>query len=278
VSRSPKNLRCLEGKTILITGAGGFLGFEFARALVQAGADVLLTDNNESRLEQTRLFLSREVGYEAKTVPADLSRAESVSLLARSVEAMSCKVTGLVNGAARNPAFDKEGFRNKTRLESLDLDDWNADFAVNLTGSLLCIREFGPTIARNGGGSILNISSDLGIISPDQRLYRADSSEPEENQPVKPVGYSVTKTAILGLTRYVATYWAQHNVRCNAICFGAAERDQPVAFKEELCRRIPLGRLGSAEEYAQIVVFLSSDAASYMTGATIVVDGGRTIW
>jgi NAD(P)-dependent dehydrogenase (short-subunit alcohol dehydrogenase family) len=143
---------------------------------------------------------------------------------------------------------------------------------------MLATKEFGTQMAKRGHGVIVNISSDLGIISPDHRVYRRPDVVNDEEQPVKPLSYSVSKTALLGLTRYVATYWAHRNVRCNAICFGGAERDQPDQFRTGLCQRIPLGRLGSADEYANIVVFLCSDHASYMTGATLVVDGGRTKW
>jgi NAD(P)-dependent dehydrogenase (short-subunit alcohol dehydrogenase family) len=142
----------------------------------------------------------------------------------------------------------------------------------------LCAKHYGAAIARNPqGGSIVNISSDLGLIAPDQRLYRKPRL-PDDQQPVKPVTYSVVKTGLLGLTRYLATYWADRNVRCNALCPGGVENSQDPGFLREVSGRIPLGRLARPDEYQGALLFLLSAASSYVTGAVFAADGGRSAW
>ena len=142
----------------------------------------------------------------------------------------------------------------------------------------MCIKYYGFEISKNiNGGSIVNISSDLGLISPDQRLYKVNDMR-DHLQPVKPITYSVVKTGIIGITRYVSTYWALNNVRCNAICPGGVENNQDPVFVNELIKRIPLNRMARNDEYQGLLVFLLSEASSYITGSIIPADGGRTVW
>ena len=164
-----------------------------------------------------------------------------------------------------------------TRLEHFPLDLWQADLAVGLTGAFLCSQAFGAEMARQRRGVIVNIASDLAVIAPDQRLYRQEGV-PEDQQPVKPVTYSVVKTALLGLTRYLATYWADAGVRVNALSPGGVFNGQQDVFVQKLTQLIPLGRMASAGEYESALLFLCSDASSYMTGANLVIDGGRSCW
>jgi NAD(P)-dependent dehydrogenase (short-subunit alcohol dehydrogenase family) len=167
---------------------------------------------------------------------------------------------------------------NFSRLENFKVELWNADLNVSLTGSFLCIKHYGTQIAKNpAGGSIVNISSDLGLIAPDQGLYRI-VGVPEEEQPVKPVTYSVAKTGLIGLTRYVATYWATKNVRCNAMCPGGVENNQSDQFLKEIKKRIPMNRMALKNEYQGILIFLLSNASSYVNGSIIAADGGRSVW
>jgi NAD(P)-dependent dehydrogenase (short-subunit alcohol dehydrogenase family) len=162
-------------------------------------------------------------------------------------------------------------------LEKLTSELWDRDIAVGLTGAFLCSRAVGIHMAATGGGVILNVASDLSLIAPDQRIYRR-SGLAEDQQPVKPVTYSVVKHGLIGLTKYLATYWADKNVRVNAISPGGVYTNQPEDFMEKLTALIPMGRMARAGEYKAAVLFLVSDASAYMTGANLVIDGGRTCW
>ena len=157
------------------------------------------------------------------------------------------------------------------------METWNADLVVGLTGAFLCAKHYGTEISRTSqNGVILNISSDLGLIAPDQRLYRQHGLS-QDQQPVKPVTYSVVKTGIIGLTRYLATYWPGR-VRCNALCPGGIEAGQPDDFKNDVISRIPMGRLARLDEYQGALLFMLSDSSSYLNGAVIPMEGGRTVW
>ena len=183
----------------------------------------------------------------------------------------------LINNAANNPNFSKKRKTQWTRLEKFPLDIWEKDLSVGLTGAFLCSQSFGSEMAKKGRGVILNIGSDLGIIGPDQRLYR-EKGVSEDKQPVKPVTYSVTKAGLIGLTRYLATYWADKGIRANLIAPGGVYVDQDPSFVKQLSKLIPLGRMAHQDEYKSAIAFLISDASSYMNGAVLSVDGGRTCW
>ena len=168
--------------------------------------------------------------------------------------------------------------KNFSRLENFPLDVWNQDIAVGLTGAFLCAKYYGYQISQNpNGGSIVNISSDLGVMAPDQRLY-AEEGVVDNRQNVKPVTYSIVKSGMIGLTRYLATYWAEKNVRCNAMCPGGVENGQPNDFLNKVNSRIPMNRLADVNEYQGTLLWMLSDASSYLNGAIVSVDGGRTVW
>ena len=188
------------------------------------------------------------------------------------------RIDGLVNNAANNPKIEDNTKENFSRLENFSLYMWDQDLSVGLTGAFLCIKHYGYKISKNkNGGSIVNISSDLGLIAPDQRLYKRTKLS-EGQQPVKPVTYSVVKTGMIGLTRYLATYWASKNVRSNAICLGGVENGQAEEFLKEVSSRIPMNRLANSDEYQGTLIWMLSDASSYLNGAIVSVDGGRTVW
>lgn len=183
----------------------------------------------------------------------------------------------LINNAANNPKVEgNSDGKQWSRLENFPVEVWNADIAVGLTGAFLCSRIFGQQMAKQCRGVIVNIASDLGVIAPDQRLYRKDGL-PDDQQPVKPVTYSVVKTGLIGLTRYLSTYWADKGVRVNAISPGGVFAGQPEEFTRKLHELIPMGRMAKADEYEGAILFLCSDASSYMTGQNPIVDGGRTV-
>ncbi len=270
----------LSGKTALITGAAGLLGKEHAAALLECGADVVLTDVSQAALDATRASLSsRADAARIITCLMDVSRPEAVRTTTAQLAGNGRRIDILVNNAAIDPKVKADqGIMETSRLENFPIEQWDLQVAVGLTGAFLCSQVFGSAMAQDGrGGVILNIASDLSVFSPDQRLYRKDGVA-EDMQPVKPVTYSVIKAGLVGLTRYLATYWADRGVRANALSPGGVFNGQGDEFVQRLSALIPLGRMANHDEYRAAVQFLCSDASSYLNGQNIVMDGGRSVW
>ena len=278
MSNSLKNtLFDLSGKHALITGAAGLLGIEHTIALLQSGAKVLMSDiDHESLLRSSRKVYD-VTGILPETIVLDVTKKDKVCNIRSDLEKKGKIVSILINNAALNPKFDKDlSMSGISRLENFNVDYWNIEVGVGLTGAILCSSEFGQSMANNGGGVILNIASDLSVISPDQRLYQKEGYSDSE-QPVKPVSYSVIKSGLIGLTRYLSTYWVGKNVRCNALSPGGVFTSQEDEFVEKLTNLIPLKRMASGDEYHGAIQFLCSDASSYLNGQNIVIDGGRSV-
>lgn len=269
----------MTGKTALITGAAGLLGMEHAAALLESGATVILTDLYQSDLDRSIEALSamsdRRV-LSAHTM--DVTSRDSIHALASKLAVEGKRVDILLNNAAIDPKVKGAQVMEMSRLENMALTDWELQLAVGLTGAFLCTQVFGSRMATDGyGGVILNIASDLSVFSPDQRLYRIPGLPPDQ-QPVKPVTYSVIKAGLVGMTRYVATYWAEQGVRANSLSPGGVFNGQSEEFAQRLSALIPLGRMARRDEYRAAVQFLCSEASSYMNGQNVVMDGGRSVW
>jgi NAD(P)-dependent dehydrogenase (short-subunit alcohol dehydrogenase family) len=266
----------LSGRVLLITGGAGLLGVEHAAAIAEAGGVPVIADVRGADAERTARDVAERYGVAAGAVELDVtSRPSCEAALGRVLDTHG-RLDGLVNNAALNPKVEGAGL-SATRFESYSLDSWTRELSVGLTGSFLCAQVFGAYMAAHGGGVIVNIASDLGLIAPDQRIYRQPGLLPHE-QPVKPVTYSVVKGGLVMLTKYLATYWAEAGVRVNALCPGGVFAGQPPDFVERLTQLIPMGRMARKDEYRAALVFLCSDASSYMTGNNLVIDGGRTCW
>lgn len=262
----------LKDQVIVITGGAGLLGKEHAKAIIKCDGIPIIADLNLENAQK----VAKEIGGNADAYQLDVTNENSIKELLNTLLKKYSKVHALINNAAIDPKVDNQGLAS-SRFENIDLDNLKKDLDVNLIGAVLCSKVFGSYFANNGGGKILNISSELGIIGPDQRLYKQKNLKDDE-QPVKPVSYSIAKAGLIGLTKYLATYWPEKGVRVNAICPGGVEFNQPGEFISEISKRIPLGRMAQADEYQALVAFLCSDASSYMTGAVISADGGRTVW
>jgi len=272
------NLFSLSGKVVVITGATGFLGEKHAEAIAAFGGTPVLLDLSQTAVDVLAKKLNKTYKTNAIGFSIDITNESKVKSVSNAVLKRFGKVDGLVNNAANNPKVEAASKKNFSRLENFPIDIWEQDIAVGLTGSYLCIKYFGFQISQNkDGGSIVNISSDLGVMAPDQRLYEKEGVA-DNQQNVKPVTYSVVKSGLIGLTRYVSTYWADKNVRCNAMCPGGVENGQPKSFLEEVNKRIPMGRLANSNEYQGTLLWMLSDASSYLNGAIVSVDGGRTAW
>jgi hypothetical protein len=270
----------LTGKVALITGAAGLLGSEHATALLESGATVVITDISNDNLKKLQQTLSNKYAHSKIIIKVmDVTQPEEIISISNELRSQLVYVDILINNAALDPKVVRDkGLLETSRLENFSLKQWELEIAVGLSGAFLCSQVFGAHMAQSKkGGVILNISSDLSIFSPDQRLYKK-SGLPEDQQPVKPVTYSVIKSGLIGLTRYLATYWADKNVRCNALSPGGVYSDQDEEFVKRLSSLIPLGRMAKKDEYHAAVQFLCSDASSYMNGQNIVMDGGRSTW
>ena len=269
----------LSGKTALVTGASGLLGYEHCSALLESGARVVLTDLNFKNLNATKAMLDAKFqDAEIIVYEMDVTNKEEILHVNESLLKDKIDLNILINNAALDPKVnDLDGLNESSRLENFCLDQWNQELSVGLTGAFLCSQIFGANMAYQGkGGVILNIASDLSVISPDQRLYRK-SDLSEEMQPVKPVTYSVIKSGIIGLTMYLSTYWPKHNIRCNALSPGGIRLNQSKVFVKRIESLIPMGRMASRDEYRSTIQYLCSDASSYLNGQNIVMDGGRSI-
>jgi NAD(P)-dependent dehydrogenase (short-subunit alcohol dehydrogenase family) len=267
----------LAGKTAIITGGAGLLGEQHARAIAAAGGLPLLVDIAAVRVTEMAGRLSEELRCDVGGFAADVTNPNEVKhVLSEVLRRYGC-VDILINNAASNPRVEGAELASFSRFETFSLGQWNADLAVGLSGAFICCQIFGMEMVNRGSGVIVNVSSDLGLIAPDQRIYRQPGL-PDHLQPAKPVSYSVVKAALIGLTRYLATYWAGRGVRVNALCPGGVENGQPEEFVGKLTGLIPMGRMAHPDEYRGAILFLCSEASSYMTGATLVVDGGRTCW
>ena len=269
----------LNDKVAIITGGAGLLGKKHAEAVIEAGGRAILLDISESALKMAVEELNSKYDSTlAEGICADITSRSNVEKVRDKLLDKYKHIDILINNAANNPKVEGNA-KNMVNIqfENFPIEMWEDDFRVGLTGALICTQVFGSDMAKANKGVILNISSDLGVIAPDQRIYRKEGLTDEE-QTVKPVTYSVIKHGLIGLTKYTATYWAHKGVRANALCPAGVFNGQNEEFLSKLTNLIPMGRMADKEEYKSTILYLVSDASSYMTGSTVIVDGGRTCW
>lgn len=267
-------------RVIIITGGAGLLGKKHAEAIIEGGGVPVLLDVADEYLEHAKDILTEK--YPGKTVECykvDITDRCQLEAVASDLLKKYGHIDGLINNAANNPKMEGNSANMKAiQLENFPMEIWLNDLAVGLTGAFVCSQVFGGIMANSKwGGVILNISSDLGVIAPDQRIYRKDGLR-EDEQTVKPITYSVIKHGLIGMTKYLATYYAEKGVRANAVCPGGVFNGQDSEFLSKLTNLIPMRRMANVDEYKSTVLYMLSDASSYMTGSTVIVDGGRTCW
>lgn len=270
----------IRDKVVIITGGAGLLGRKHAEAIIEGKGIPILVDISEaainSVMEELKLIYGKECRLEG--CMANITKYEQMEDIKNRLLDKYGHVDVLINNAANNPKVEGNATNMKAiQFENFPMQMWMDDLAVGLTGSFVCAQVFGKAMAEQGKGVILNISSDLGIIAPDQRIYRKEGLADDE-QTVKPVTYSVIKHGLIGLTKYLATYYAEKGVRANALCPAGVYNGQNEEFLQKLTNLIPMGRMADVEEYKSTILYLISDASSYMTGSTVIVDGGRTCW
>lgn len=258
----------LKDKVVVITGAGGQLGGQFVRAFLNAGAKVAAMDISP---ENSKGGLSSLRSEALLLVKADITKKDSLKTALETIKKAFGSPDVLVNNAAIDAPPNASELHTGP-FETYPEESWRAMLEVNLTGMFFCCQIFGADMANRGaGGSIINISSIYGLVSPDQHIY-----EYKEKPFFKPVAYSVTKSGVLNLTRYLAVYWANKKIRVNTLTFAGVFNNQDKDFLKNYVAKVPLGRMARQDEYNGAVLFLASDAASYMTGSNMVIDGGYT--
>lgn len=271
----------LDSKTVVITGGAGLLGKKHSEAVLEAGGNVALLDIVQENIDRAIYELKAQsdsyVG-KIKGFVTDITNIDDVEKAYQKIISTFGAIDALINNAANNPKMEmKSSNMGAIQFENFPMSMWTDDISVGLTGAFICSKVFGLHMAERRQGVILNISSDLGIVAPDQRIYRKEGLEDYE-QTIKPVTYSVIKHGLIGLTKYLATYYAEKGVRCNTLCPSGVYNGQNEEFVSKLTNLIPMGRMAEKDEYKGTVVYLLSEASKYMTGSTVVVDGGRTCW
>jgi len=266
----------MKNQTALITGASGFLGFTHAFALAELDSNLILTDINDKELLKLKdKILNEFPSLNVLTFKMDVTSESDIEKISNNLKASYVKVDVLINNAAINPIESELSLNS--RLENFSKTQMNNEIDVGLIGTLLCSKIFGQMMAENNYGSIINIASDLSVIAPNQNLYSIEGVE-AKNQKVKPVSYSIIKTGVIGLTKYLATYWASSNVRVNAVSPGGIFNNQSKEFETRISQLIPMGRMCRNSEIIGAIQYLASGASTYTTGQNLVIDGGRSIW
>ncbi len=264
----------LEGRVALVTGGAGLLGEQFCRTLAAAGAAVAVVDLSPEGARRVAEGI-QAAGDQAHPYTVDITDPAAVRAAVDDIRTRWGRLDVLVNSAALDPKVSAEGaVRSSSAFEDFPLETWRQALDVNLTGMFIVTQAVARVMSQQGKGSIINICSTYGLVGPDQRIYQKPGQPPQ----FKPVYYTVTKAAVLGFTRYLATYYAGTEIRVNALTPGGVYNRQDEAFVQAYSARTVLGRMARKDEMNGALLFLASDASSYMTGANLVVDGGWTAW
>lgn len=262
-----KNIFDLTGKVIIITGAAGYLGTEYAKALSKAGASLVLADINYKQCVLISSQISKDAIGIIEPIKLDLNKKSSIVNFSKIIKKKFTKIDVLIN----NAAYQGNSELRKISVEEFPLKIWENGISTNLTGIFLMCQEIGKIMVEQKFGNIINISSTYGIVGPDQRIY-GDSGQNAA------AFYSASKAGVIGLTKYLAAYWERKGIRVNSFSPGGVKRNQTKSFIKNYSDRTILGRMAEKEEYIGPIIFLASDASSYMTGSNLIVDGGWTAW
>ena len=272
-NKTMSDLFRLKDRVIILTGAAGQLGPSYAAALSEAGAHVVLVDLKKKACLELANLLSQRYGTDSLGICVDLTKRASVNAMVKEVMRKYGRINGLINNAAYEQHASQMNYSlaDAISFEDFPLELWQKIIAVNLTCTFLCTQAVGKVMVAHGGGVILNISSIYGMVGADQRIYEYSGINSN-------VAYAVTKSALINFTRFLAAYWEGKNIRVNTLSPGGVFDNQAPKFVKNYCYRNMMGRMATREDLCGAVLFLMSDAAAYITGANLVVDGGWTAW
>ena len=254
----------LSSKIIIITGGAGLLGSRLAEIIISNNGTPIILDNDNKKIVKLKKNVNKKNLIECHKV--DITNKKQIKNTIDKIYKKYKKIDCLINNAGYNP---KLGLKNN-KLENFTIKQWEKEIQIGLTGSLVVTQETVKRMIKQRNGNIINISSDLGVIAPNQSLYSKNNK--------KPISYSVVKHGIIGFSKYLATYLAEYNIRSNTLCPGGISNNQPKEFVTKIKKLIPLKRMAKINDYDGIILYLCSDYSSYMTGSTIVCDGGRSAW
>jgi NAD(P)-dependent dehydrogenase (short-subunit alcohol dehydrogenase family) len=272
-----QRLFSLRDRVAVITGGAGLLGAKHAEIIASAGGIPILVDIDRAHAEQLAAEIAHSHGVPALGVETDVTNPEQVRVLLQRIVDSHGRLDILINNAARDPKVKGAASGSLSRVEDFPMEQWNADLDVGLKGAFICSQVFGGHMASQGAGVIVNIGSEYGVNGPDQRLYFQPGLA-EHEQPVKPITYTVVKSGLIGMNRYFALYWGARGVRVNAVSLGGVRQDQSEEFVRRYVEQVPLGRMAEADDYQGTILYLCSDASAFLTGANIVIDGGKSCW
>ena len=254
----------LSSKIIIITGGAGLLGSRLAEIIISNNGTPIILDNDNKKIVKLKKKVNKKNLIECHKV--DITNKKQIKNTIDKIYKKYKKIDCLINNAGYNP---KLGLKNN-KFENFTIKQWEKEIQIGLTGSLVVTQETVKRMIKQQSGNIINISSDLGVIAPNQSLYSKNNK--------KPISYSVVKHGIIGFSKYLATYLAEYNIRSNTLCPGGISNNQPKEFVTKIKKLIPLKRMAKINDYDGIILYLCSDYSSYMTGSTIVCDGGRSAW
>lgn len=263
----------LFGKVVVITGGAGFLGRQFSTTIGNANGTPILLDINYKKALSICANIKKNFGINALAIKCDITKENQVKKALKIIKDKfkDKKIFGLINNAAFNPQPKRNIYQNKNQLEKFSNKTWNDEINVGLTGAFICTKVFGSYFAEKKYGSIINISSDLGLKAPKQSIYKHLNY-------LKPVTYSVIKHGIIGLTKYTCSYWGKNGVRCNTIAPGGVYNNHDKVFVRKIRNEIPVGKMAKISDFDGMIIYLLSDLSEYVNGSLISIDGGRAIY
>ena len=266
-----------KNKYCLITGGAGLLGPEHASSLAEVGFNVILIDIKKKELSNKVKILKKKFpNNKFLYFVCDISKENNIKTIFKKLKKEKIFVSVLINNADMNPKMNNKHLKSGL-IENYNSNILKKEIEVGIIGTFNCCKLFGTIMSQRGGGVIINISSDLGVNAPDQRVYHIKENIKKVKN-FKPIGYSISKHAMSGITKYLATYWAHKNIRCNSLVPGAVLNTQSKSLVKNIKKRIPMNRLARKDEYKKAIKFLATDDSKYMTGQNLIIDGGRTVW